>query len=84
MGPPRHRQVYVAEESKTKHLRDGGEDSRFNTNRRDIFFAVQDALPAPPPTTTPSDRRNYDLYCDYHREYGHTLEQYRELKRILH
>ena len=51
---------------------------------RDIFYAIRDALPTPPPTTTASDRRNYNLWCDYHREYGHTLEQCRELKRILH
>ena len=56
----------------------------FNRNRKDIFFAIRDALPAPPPTTTPSDRRNYNMWCDYHKEYGHTLTQCRELKRILH
>ncbi|XP_057548070.1 uncharacterized protein LOC130826504 [Amaranthus tricolor] len=37
-----------------------------------------------PPTTTLSDRRNYNLWCDYHKEHGHTLAQYRELKPILH
>ena len=55
----------------------------FNRNK-DIFFAVRDELPTPPPTTTPSDRRNYNLWCDYHKEHGHTLAQCRELKRILH
>ena len=37
-----------------------------------------------PPATTPSDRCNYNLWCDYHKEHGHTLSQYRGLKRILH
>ncbi|XP_057543500.1 uncharacterized protein LOC130821729 [Amaranthus tricolor] len=85
MGPPRSRHVYIAEgESRTRNLLDGGNDPMFNRNRKDIFFAVRDKLPAPPPTTTPSDKRNYNLWCDYHKEHGHTLAQCRELKRILH
>ena len=85
MGPPRSRHVYVAEgESRTRNLLNGGNDPMFNCNRKDIFFAVRDELPTPPPTTTPSDRRNYNLWCDYHKEHGHTLAQCRELKRILH
>ncbi|XP_057518286.1 uncharacterized protein LOC130799194 [Amaranthus tricolor] len=85
MGSPRSRHVYIAEgKSRTRNLLDGGNDPMFNRNRKDIFFAVRDKLPAPPPTTTPSDRRNYNLWCDYHKEHGHTLAQCRELKRILH
>ena len=85
MGPPRSRHVYVAEgESRSRNLLDGGNDPMFNRNRKDIFFAVRDELPTPTPTTTPSDRRNYNLWCDYHKEHGHTLAQCRELKRILH
>ncbi|XP_057520897.1 uncharacterized protein LOC130801144 [Amaranthus tricolor] len=85
MGPPRSRHIYVAEgESRTRNLLDGGNDPLFNRNRKDIFFAIRDQLPTPPPTTTPSDRRNYNLWCDYHKEHGHTLAQCRELKRILH
>ncbi|XP_057545841.1 uncharacterized protein LOC130824839 [Amaranthus tricolor] len=50
MGPPRARQVYVAGgETRTRNLGDGGNDPMFNRNRRDIFFAVRDQLPAPPP-----------------------------------
>ena len=56
----------------------------FNRNRKDIFFAIRDGLPIPPPTTTPSNRRNYNLWCDYHKEHSHTLAQCRELNRILH
>ena len=85
MGPPRSRHVYAIEgESRTRNLLDRGNDPRFNLNRKDIFFAVRDELPTPPPITTPSDRRNYNLWCDYHKEHGHTLAQCRELKRILH
>ena len=65
-------------------MRDGVEEPCFNRDWRDIFCAIQDALPAPLPTTTLSDRRNYNLWCDHYREYGHTLTQCRELKRILH
>ena len=85
MGLPRSRHVYVTEgEAMTWNLLDRGNDSMFNRNRKDIFFAIWDELPTPPPTTTPSDRRNYNLWCDYHKEHGHTLAQCCELKRILH
>ena len=85
MGPPRSKHVYVTEgEPRTRNLLDGGNDPLFNRNRKDIFFAIRDQLPTPPPTATPSDRRNYNLWCDYHKEHGHTLAQCRELKRILH
>ena len=85
MGPPRPRHVYVTEgEPRTRNLLDGGNDPLFNRNRKDIFFAIRDQWPTPPPTATPSDRRNYNLWCDYHKEHGHTLAQCRELKRILH
>ncbi|XP_057524865.1 uncharacterized protein LOC130804449 [Amaranthus tricolor] len=84
MGPPRSRHVYVVEgESRTRNLLDGGNDSLFNRNRKDIFFAIRDQLPTPPLTTTPFDRRNYNLWCDYHKEHDHTLAQCRELKRNL-
>ncbi|XP_057538069.1 uncharacterized protein LOC130815596 [Amaranthus tricolor] len=85
MEPPRSRHVYVTEgEVRTRNLLDGGNDPMFNLNRRDIFFAIRGELPTLPPTTTPTDRRNYNLWCDYHKEHGHTLAQCRELKRILH
>ena len=85
MGPPRSRHVYAAEEGpRTRNLLDRGNDPLFNRNRKDIFFAVWDELPAPPPTTTPFDRRNLNLWCDYHKEHGHTLAQCRELKRVLY
>ncbi|XP_057550569.1 uncharacterized protein LOC130828622 [Amaranthus tricolor] len=85
MGPPRSRHVYVVEgESRKRNLLDGDNDPLFNRDRKDIFFAIRDQLPTPPPTTTPSDRRNYNLWCYYHKEHDHTLAQCRELKRILH
>ncbi|XP_057517822.1 uncharacterized protein LOC130798739 [Amaranthus tricolor] len=71
MGPPRSRHVYAVEgESKTRNLLDGGNDPRFNWNRKDIFFAVRDELPTPPPITTPSDRRNYNLWFINRKDYG--------------
>ncbi|XP_057529910.1 uncharacterized protein LOC130808450 [Amaranthus tricolor] len=85
MGPPRSRHVYVTEgETRTRSILDGGNDPMFNRNRKDIFYAIRNELPTPPPTNTPSNRRNFNLWCDYHKEHGHTLAQCRELKRILH
>ncbi|XP_057532955.1 uncharacterized protein LOC130810847 [Amaranthus tricolor] len=81
MKPPRSRHVYAMEgETRTRNLLDEGNDPMFNKNRKDIFFAIRDEFPTPPPTTTPSDRRNYNLWCDYHKEHGHTFAQCRELK----
>ena len=50
VGPPRSRHIYVMEEEpRAKNLRDGGENPRFNRYIRDIFYAIQEELPAPPP-----------------------------------
>ncbi|XP_057522576.1 uncharacterized protein LOC130802581 [Amaranthus tricolor] len=62
MGPPRSRHVYVTKgEVRTQNLLDGGNDPMFNRNRREIFFAIRGELPTPPPTTTLSDRHNYNV-----------------------
>ena len=29
------------------------------------------------------NRRNMDLWCEYHKEHGHTLAHCRELKKVL-
>ena len=85
IGPPRSRHAYITkEEPRTRNLRDEGNDPRFNKNRRDIFHAIRDELPVPPPTTTPSNRLNSNLLCDYHKEHGHTLLQCRQHKHIFH
>ncbi|XP_057535269.1 uncharacterized protein LOC130813452 [Amaranthus tricolor] len=85
IGPPRSRHLYAPEgQTRTRNLLDGGNDPMFNRNRKDIFFAIRDELPTPPPTNTLYDRRNYNLWCDYHKEHDHTLAQCLELKRILH
>ena len=49
---------------------------------KDIFYAIRVEIVISPPTTTSYDRRNYNFWCDYHKEHGHTLSQYREVKRI--
>lgn len=85
MGPPRSRHVYDAEEGpRTWYLLDKGNDPLFNKNRKNFFFVIRDELPASRPTTTPLDRRNFNLWCDYHKENDHTLAQCHELKRILY
>ena len=59
-----------------RKLRDDGYDSRFNRNRRDIFYAIRDELPAPSTILTPKNRRNMDLWCEFHKEHGDTLPIY--------
>ena len=66
-----------------RELRDDEYDARFNRNRKDIFYAIRDELPPPTAIPTPQNRRNMDLWCEYHKEHGHTLPNCRELKRIL-
>ncbi|XP_057526519.1 uncharacterized protein LOC130805751 [Amaranthus tricolor] len=84
MGPPRSKHVYVTEgEARTRKLLDGSNDPMFNCNRKDIFFAILDELPTPPPTATPSDCRNYNLWLLPQRTWP-CLGPIRELKRILH
>ena len=85
MGPPTSKHVYVTEgEPRARNLLDGGNDLMFNINRKDIFFSIRDKLSALPPSTTPYDRRNYNLWCNYHKEHSHNLAQCWELKHVLH
>ena len=64
----------------TYEARDSGE-SRFIRSKKDIFYSVTDQLPIPPSTS--QNRRNMDLWCEYHKEHDHTLSQCRELKKVL-
>ena len=66
-----------------RELKDDSYASRFNLNRKHIFYAIRDELPPPFTIPTPQNRRNMDLWCEYHKEHGHKLPNCRELKRIL-
>lgn len=44
---------------------------------------LQEKLPSPFAIPTPQSRTNMDLWCEYHKEHGHTLPNCREWKRIL-
>ena len=80
-GPPRFDHNYSVEWS--KELKDWGYDPRFNKNRKDIFYAIRSELPPPPQVSTSMNRRNMDLRREYHKEHGHTLAYYQELKKVL-
>ena len=58
-------------------------EPRFNRNQKDIFCAIRSKLPQPPQVSTSMNRRNMDLWCEYHKEHGHTLAHCRELKKVL-
>ena len=45
--------------------------------------SIRDELPPPISIPTPQNWRNMDLWCEYHKEHGHTLPNCREQKRIL-
>lgn len=66
-------------------MSDNGDDPRYNRNRREIYLDIQekDMLLIPPPVRTPEERRNRKLWCEYHKECGHTTKDCRELKKAL-
>ena len=49
-----------------------------------MFYYIREQLPIPPKVSTSQNRRNMDLWCEYHREHNHTLSQCRELKKVLY
>ena len=79
--PPRFDHNYSVEWS--KELKDGGYDPRFNRKRKDIFYTIRSELPQPSQVSTSMNRRNMYLWCEYHKEHGHTLAHCRELKKVL-
>ena len=48
-----------------------------------MFCSVREQLSVPPRVSTSQNRRNIDIWCDYHKEDDHTLSQCRELKKVL-
>ncbi|XP_048502761.1 uncharacterized protein LOC125498575 [Beta vulgaris subsp. vulgaris] len=64
---------------------DNGNDPHFYRKRREIYLDLKHklVLPIPPPIRTSKDRRDQRLWCEYHRECGHTMKDCRELKKAL-
>ena len=84
MGPSRGegRRPTQTQAYPTYEARESGE-SRFNRSQKDMFYSVREQLPIPPKVSTSRNRRNMDLWCEYHLEHDHTLSQCRELKNLL-
>ncbi|XP_057250719.1 uncharacterized protein LOC125497729 [Beta vulgaris subsp. vulgaris] len=81
MGQPKHQRTG----GRGDRLTDNGNDPRFNKNRKEIYFDIRNKnwLPRPAPIRTSSSRRDKSLWCDYHKECGHTTKDCRELKKSL-
>uniref|UniRef100_A0A803NB56 RNase H type-1 domain-containing protein n=1 Tax=Chenopodium quinoa TaxID=63459 RepID=A0A803NB56_CHEQI len=61
------------------------EGLKYNADRREIYLDIKykAILPKPNPMNTPIEQRNKKLWCEYHKECGHTTWNCRELKRAL-
>ncbi|XP_021759613.1 uncharacterized protein LOC110724498 [Chenopodium quinoa] len=61
------------------------EGLKYNADRREIYLDIKHKaiLPNPNPMNTPIEQRNKKLWCEYHKECGHTTRNCRELKRAL-
>uniref|UniRef100_A0A803LXD8 Retrotransposon gag domain-containing protein n=1 Tax=Chenopodium quinoa TaxID=63459 RepID=A0A803LXD8_CHEQI len=61
------------------------EGPKYNADRREIYLDIKHKaiLPKPNPMNTPIEQRNKKLWCEYHKECGHTTRSCRELKRAL-
>ncbi|XP_021717068.1 uncharacterized protein LOC110684934 [Chenopodium quinoa] len=61
------------------------EGLKYNVDRREIYLDINHKaiLPKPNPMNTPIEQRNKKLWCEYHKECGHTTRNCRELKRAL-
>ncbi|XP_010684615.1 uncharacterized protein LOC104899176 [Beta vulgaris subsp. vulgaris] len=84
-GNHRDQPKYQRTGGRGDRLTDNGNDPRFNKNRKEIYFDIRNKnwLPKPAPIRTSSSRRNKSLWCDYHKECGHTTKDCRELKKSL-
>ncbi|XP_021718596.1 uncharacterized protein LOC110686295 [Chenopodium quinoa] len=70
---------------KPRRVESNDEGLRYNADRRDIYTDIKTKaiLPKLNPMNTPIEQRNKKLWCEYHREGGHTTRNCRELKRAL-
>ncbi|XP_019106125.1 uncharacterized protein LOC104898895 [Beta vulgaris subsp. vulgaris] len=78
---PNHQKMGARGDRFTNH----NNDPRFNKNRREIHLDIKDKawVPKPAPIRTSSSWRDKSLWCKYHKEFGHTTKDYRELKKSL-
>ncbi|GJT40780.1 hypothetical protein Tco_0940645 [Tanacetum coccineum] len=50
---------------------------------REILALDKGKFKAPPPMTTPVEKRNNSKFCEFHREVGHTTDECMHLKRQI-
>ncbi|GJQ94236.1 hypothetical protein Tco_0005375 [Tanacetum coccineum] len=50
---------------------------------REIMALDKGKFKAPPPMTTPVEKRNNNKFCEFHGEVGHTTDEYMHLKRQI-
>ncbi|XP_056686050.1 uncharacterized protein [Spinacia oleracea] len=81
----RKKEVVGREKEKKPRETDNGNDPRYNSNRREIYLDIKEKslLPNPAPIRTPASKRDKSLWCEFHKECGHTTKDCRELKRAL-
>ncbi|XP_021744015.1 uncharacterized protein LOC110710066 [Chenopodium quinoa] len=61
------------------------EGLKYNVDRYEIYFDIRHKaiLLKPNPMNTPIEQRNRKLWCEYHKECGHTTRNCKDLKRAL-
>ncbi|XP_056685480.1 uncharacterized protein [Spinacia oleracea] len=81
----RKKDVVGREKEKKPRETENGNDTRYNSNRREIYLDIKEksVLPNPTPIRTPASKRDKSLWCEFPKECGHTTKDCRELKRAL-
>nr|GEX11529.1 reverse transcriptase domain-containing protein [Tanacetum cinerariifolium] len=73
------------EDSETSRGQKGSKiDSRSSQRLPNNFFALEKGkFKAPPPMTTPVEKRNHTKFCEFHGEVGHNTDECMHLKKQI-
>ncbi|GJV52261.1 hypothetical protein Tco_1448002 [Tanacetum coccineum] len=81
-----HKQKFHKKEVFPKHQRFGKKQDRFSLltkTPKEIFTLDKGKFKAPPPMTTPVEKRNHAKFCELHGEVGHNTEGCMHLKKQI-
>nr|GEV47078.1 reverse transcriptase domain-containing protein [Tanacetum cinerariifolium] len=66
-----------------KRLHDNIPKSVDEMMRKEILALDKDKFKAPPPMTTPVEKRNNNKFCEFHKEVGHNTDECMHLRRQI-
>nr|GEU42584.1 hypothetical protein [Tanacetum cinerariifolium] len=78
-------QLQIMKERRHSHHRNGMRVAKSKTSKKEVFGTNKDKgkFKAPPPMTTPAEKRNHAKFCEFHSEVGHNMDECIHLRKQI-